>query len=143
MLGGRTRSGMEHQGLYVCFHVPSTPFLTGLFFVISKVTLIEPGPFRTEIFQNNIYDAPQHPAYADPDSRASQARKRIASSAKTFDGNTEKAAIVIEKVSRLEDPPVRFPLHRNVVASMREKAKGLLEVADRYESWNEDLYHDE
>jgi len=107
-----------------------------------KVTLIEPGPFRTEIFQNNFYDAPQHPAYADPNSRASQARKRIAST-KIFDGNPKKAAIVIEKVSRLEDPPVRFPLHRRVVASMREKAKGLLEVADRYESWNDGLYYDD
>ena len=59
-----------------------------------------------------------------------------------FDGDVAKAAIAIEKFSQLEDAPIRFPLHRRVVASMRDKAKNLSEEADKYESWTEDLYHD-
>lgn len=37
---------------------------------------------------------------------------------------------------------MRFPLHKKVVAAMRDKAKGLSEAADKFESWNDDLYHD-
>ena len=59
-----------------------------------------------------------------------------------YDGDVSKAAVIIERFSRLEDAPIRFPLHRNVVESMRDKSKGLLEVAGKYESWTEDLYHD-
>ena len=59
-----------------------------------------------------------------------------------YDGDVSKAAVIIERFSRLEDAPIRFPLYRNVVESMRDKSKGLLEVAGKYESWTEDLYHD-
>jgi len=106
-----------------------------------KATLIEPGPFRTEIVQKNFHQVPPHPAYADPNSRASQARN-VFTSSEFFDGNAVKAVNVIEKVSRLEDPPIRLPLHKRVVTGLRDKAKGMLEVADKYESWSDDLYND-
>ncbi|KAF8551559.1 NAD(P)-binding protein [Imleria badia] len=106
-----------------------------------KVTLLEPGPFRTEITQSNYRSAPQHPAYADPALRASQARKYFTAT-ELWDGDVTKAVVVIDKVSQLEDAPIRFPLHKKVVAALRDKAKGLSAVADKYESWNDDLYHD-
>ncbi|KAG8215329.1 NAD(P)-binding protein [Butyriboletus roseoflavus] len=76
-----------------------------------KVTILEPGPYRTGILQGNYPIAPQHPAYANPALRTSQIRKFL-SSTELFDGDVTKAAVVIEKFSRLEDAPIRFPLHR-------------------------------
>ena len=106
-----------------------------------KVTILEPGPYRTEVLQSNYRMARQHPAYSNPALPTSQIRK-LFSSIELFDGDVTKAAVVIEKFSRLEDVPIRLPLHRRAVASMKDKSKGLLEVADKYESWTDDLYHD-
>ena len=105
------------------------------------MTILEPGPYRTEISQSNYRTSHQHPAYANPALPTSQMRKLFAAT-ELFDGDVTKAAVVIEKFSRLEDAPIRFPLHKWVVASMRDKSKDLLEVADKYESWTDDLYHD-
>lgn len=107
---------------------------------LSKVTILEPGPYRTEISEGNYRDVPPHPAYADSALPASQVRKFLASP-HSFDGDVAKAVVVVNKVSQLEDAPIRFPLHKKLVADMRDKAKGLSEVADKYESWTDDLYH--
>jgi len=106
-----------------------------------KVTILNPGPYRTEISQGNYHGVPQHPAYADPALHTSQVRKLLTST-ELYDGDVTKAAVVIEKLSRFEDAPIRFPLHKRVVAGMRAKAKGLSEVADKYESWTDGLYLD-
>lgn len=58
-----------------------------------------------------------------------------------YDGDNTKAAIAIRQLARLEDTPLRFPLHWRVVTLTREKAKSKLEVVDGYESWTEDLYY--
>lgn len=130
---------MEHQGdLASVFFGHVLTFLFSSF----KVTILEPGPFRTEIIQNNYNTVPQHPAYADPTLPASQRRKHFGSP-QVFDGDVSKAVVVIEKLTQTEEAPLRFPLHRGVVSTMRDKAKKLSELADKYESWNEDLYHDD
>ena len=115
--------------------------LTRFIFFKFKVTILNPGPYRTEISQSNYHGAPQHPAYADPALRTSQVRKLLTST-ELYDGDVTKAAVVIEKLSQFEDPPIRFPLHERVVAGMRAKAKGLSEVANKYESWTDGLYLD-
>jgi hypothetical protein len=56
------------------------------------------------------------------------------------DGDTEKAVVVIEKLTHLDDPPLRLPLHRLAVRAGREKAKSLTETMDKYESWSENVY---
>lgn len=112
-----------------------------MFSLLLKVTILELGPYRTNILGENYRVLPQHSAYADPALPASQTRKLLAS-AEVLDGDVTKAAIVIEKFTRLEDAPMRFPLHRRVVAVMRDKAKDLSHVADAYESYTKDLYHD-
>lgn len=106
-----------------------------------KITLLEPGPFRTEFSERNFRPLPQHPAYADPALPRSQVCKYIGSP-ELFDGDVSKAMVVIKKVSQLENPPVRFPLHKRTVATLRERAKEYSDLADGYESWVEDLYHE-
>ncbi|KAG2365232.1 NAD(P)-binding protein [Suillus spraguei] len=103
-----------------------------------QITIIEPGPFRTPIFKDNMQVVPQHPAYADPELPGSKFRRFVTSG--LADGDTDKAVVVIEKLTHLDDPPLRFPLHRNAVASGREKAKSLTETIDKYESWSENVY---
>ncbi|KAG2129184.1 NAD(P)-binding protein [Suillus bovinus] len=103
-----------------------------------KVTIIEPGPFRTGMFKGNMQLVPQHPAYADPELPGSKLRQFM--NLTLADGDTEKAAIVIKKLTHLDDPQLRFPLHRLAVRAGREKAKSLTETIDRYESWTENVY---
>ncbi|KAG0696448.1 hypothetical protein DFH29DRAFT_951016 [Suillus ampliporus] len=103
-----------------------------------KVTIIEPGPFRTKIFQENKRVASQHPAYANPALLSSQFRQFFASD--KIDGDADKAVVAIEKLTHLDDVPMRLPLHRRVIISAREKVKSLTEDANKFETWSEDLY---
>ncbi|KAG1786168.1 uncharacterized protein HD556DRAFT_1507986 [Suillus plorans] len=104
-----------------------------------KVTIIEPGPFRTKIFKDNLRLAPQHPAYDNPSLPGSQYRQFVALG--NIDGDADKAVVAIEKLTHLDDVPMRLPLHRRVVVGAREKIKSLTEEVDKFESWSEDLYH--
>ncbi|KAG2365233.1 NAD(P)-binding protein [Suillus spraguei] len=103
-----------------------------------QITIIEPGPFRTGLFKENMQVVPQHPVYADPELLGSKFRQFMTSG--LADGDTDKAVVVIEKLTHLDDPPLRFPLHRNAVRAGREKSKSLTEIMDKYESWSENVY---
>lgn len=104
-----------------------------------KVTIIEPGPFRTKIFKENQRLTSQHPAYANPGLPSSRFRQFITSG--NIDGDADKAVVAIEKLTHLDDVPMRLPLHRKVVASTRDKIKILAEDVGNFESWSDDLYH--
>lgn len=104
-----------------------------------QVTVLEPGPFRTEISTTNGNVAPPHPAYTDPELQGSKWRVIFKSGA-LMDGDPEKACIVFEKASQLEDPPIRLPLHRVVLDVANKKGKGLIEAAEKYKDWSDDLY---
>ncbi|EIW75867.1 NAD(P)-binding protein [Coniophora puteana RWD-64-598 SS2] len=103
-----------------------------------KVTIVEPGPFRTNITTDNVTVVPPHPAYDNPTLPGIACRNALADPA---DGDTEKAVAVINRLSLLEDPPMRLPLHRKVVGRMREKAQHFAETVEQYGSWTDDLYH--
>lgn len=40
----------------------------------------------------------------------------------------------------MEDPPVRLPLHRRAVGMSIVKGKSLIETAEKYKDWSDDLY---
>ncbi|KAG0697675.1 NAD(P)-binding protein [Suillus ampliporus] len=94
-----------------------------------KVTIIEPGPFRTRMLTDDI-----HLGLANPELADSKPRQRVTL------GDPEKAVAVIEKLTHLDEPPLRLPLHRNAIAAGREKVKSLNDDMDRYESWSENVY---
>lgn len=104
-----------------------------------KVTIIEPGPFRTKIFKENQRVTSQHPAYANPELPSSQLRQFFSSD--NVDGDADKAVVFIEKLTHLDDVPMRLPLHRKVIASTRDKIKSLTEDSNKFESWSDDVYH--
>ncbi|KAG1842889.1 NAD(P)-binding protein [Suillus subalutaceus] len=66
------------------------------------------------------------PAYANPDLPGSKVRQFMASG--NIDGDADKAVVAIEKLTHLDDVPMRLPLHRKV-------------DVNKFESWSEDLYH--
>ncbi|KAF9228469.1 NAD(P)-binding protein [Gyrodon lividus] len=106
-----------------------------------KITVIEPGPFLTQISQTNRHMVPVHPAYADPSSESSRFRAHFAQGT-FYDGDPDKACVTFEKVSLLDDPPIRLPLHRAVLEMAAGKAKSLLDIVAKYGSWSDDLYFD-
>ncbi|KIJ64087.1 hypothetical protein HYDPIDRAFT_28974 [Hydnomerulius pinastri MD-312] len=104
-----------------------------------KIIILEPGPFRTGLSQAISRMAPVHPAYADPSLPGSQFRA-VFQQEFIYDGNPEKACVAFEKASRMEDPPIRLPLHRRALGMASGKGKSLLEAVEKYAEWSEDLY---
>ncbi|KAG9309974.1 hypothetical protein JVU11DRAFT_10008 [Chiua virens] len=56
-----------------------------------------------------------------------------------LNGDPVKFAEATYKVACLEDPPRRMPLHPLCMGILRERGKHLVETADKWESWSEDL----
>ncbi|KAG9311278.1 NAD(P)-binding protein [Chiua virens] len=104
-----------------------------------KITLLEVGPFRTELGTVNSNVAPPHPAYTSPDLPGSKWRILFKSGV-IYDGDPQKACIAFEKASRMEDPPLRLPLHRGVLQAASGKGKSLIETVEKYRDWSDDLY---
>jgi hypothetical protein len=88
---------------------------------------------------NQAVYLPPHPAYTNENLPVNLQRKLGGNI--VFDGSPEKAAQQFIKIVTLENPPLRFPIHKDAIAYARNKAKNLLEAADMYESWSEDVYH--
>ncbi|KAF9222900.1 NAD(P)-binding protein [Gyrodon lividus] len=104
-----------------------------------KVTILEPGPFRTKCATVNAVVEPLHPAYTDPALPTMQIRSSGLNPDSVFNGDPDKFAEVVYKLAYLEDPPLRLPIHPVAVAIVRRKGQELLEAADKGESWSEDV----
>lgn len=104
-----------------------------------QVTILEPGPFRTKCPTVNAITHPVHPAYTDPSLPTMQWRDLLANPNSVFNGDPEKFAEAVYRAAYLEDPPLRLPVHPASLDVLREKGKQLLETADKWESWSEDV----
>ncbi|KAI6122519.1 hypothetical protein EDD16DRAFT_1884308 [Pisolithus croceorrhizus] len=105
-----------------------------------KVTIVEPGPFRTNCPTTNMVTEPVHPAYNDPTFPSIQLRNMMSNAGATFDGDPIKFAEAMYKLVYLEDPPLRLPLHHIAVEAFRIRGRHLIETADAWASWSEDMY---
>ncbi|EGN97096.1 hypothetical protein SERLA73DRAFT_74810 [Serpula lacrymans var. lacrymans S7.3] len=152
-IGGRLLQVSSRMGIVGCpssgYYVASKFALEGLSESLIKelepqwnikVTIVEPGPFRTKIVQENLREEPQHPAYSKPESGSSRFRAFVHSS--TFGGDADKFVAAVVRLVDADEAPVRLPLHKNTIVSVREKAQSLNDDADRYASWSDDLYFD-
>ncbi|KAF8550208.1 NAD(P)-binding protein [Imleria badia] len=108
-----------------------------------KVTILEPGPFRTKCPTDNRITDPVHPAYTDPSLPTMQMRGVFANPNPVFNGDPEKFAEVVYRTAYLEHPPLRLPVHTESLVALRTKGKQLLETADKWEAWSEDVLIDE
>ncbi|KAN0074601.1 hypothetical protein V8E55_011650 [Tylopilus felleus] len=102
-----------------------------------KITILEPGPFRTQVSSGNLITEPVHPAYTNPLLSSLQFRGLFVNPNQVFNGDPAKFAEVVYKVAYLEDPPLRLPVHPMSLSVSRDKGKQLLETADKWESWSE------
>ncbi|KZT71191.1 NAD(P)-binding protein [Daedalea quercina L-15889] len=104
-----------------------------------KITIIEGGAFTTSLLQNFVLTQP-HPAYTKPTLAPAQIRSYLANG--TLPPGTPspaRAAEVMCKIAALEDPPLHFPLGRDTVHVAKKKLAGLLENAEAFASWSDDL----
>ncbi|KAI0370711.1 NAD-P-binding protein [Pilatotrama ljubarskyi] len=113
-----------------------------------NVSLVEPGAFKTSVFGAGMVTLPNHPAYANPALPVNHVRGAFMKNAgqqgidTAFDltpADPVKAVARIIEFSRLENPPVHFPLGKDAIAFARAKIGALTEEIDKYESWSEDL----
>ncbi|CAA9235002.1 MAG: 3-oxoacyl-[acyl-carrier protein] reductase [uncultured Actinomycetospora sp.] len=94
------------------------------------VTMIEPGPFRTDF-------AGRSPARAEPmaayDDVLGTSRAKFAALHGTQPGDPERAAQAVEGVVDLDDPPLRLPLGASAFDSVRETLHRRLAEVDAVE----------
>lgn len=82
-----------------------------------KVTMIEPGPFRTDFAGRSPARAEPMPAYAEV---LDESRARFAALHGTQPGDPERAARIVVDVADLADPPLRLPLGPSAFDSIRQ-----------------------
>lgn len=103
---------------------------------VSQISLVSTGPFNTPLVGKFKWPA-SHPAYEAPTSPT-------AGLAGFYDsyvppGDPRKGMEVVYKLASLADPPLYFPLSPASVAAYKSRAKLLLESAEKYASWSENV----
>ncbi|PCH43481.1 NAD(P)-binding protein [Wolfiporia cocos MD-104 SS10] len=100
-----------------------------------KVTIIEPGGFRTKGVDSAV-KVPPHPAYTKATLPSAGFRKWL-EDPKGLAGDVDKATEVIYKLSTLPEPPLHFLLGHDALGMAKEKLTNLLADIDKYGSWSE------
>ncbi|KAH7915491.1 NAD(P)-binding protein [Hygrophoropsis aurantiaca] len=106
-----------------------------------KITIVQPGPFRTKApFENAIHEPP-HPAYTKPDLPTIMGRAlfKLPEGNAYFNGDPKKFAAAVLKISSDENPPLRLPLQEKTVEAMKQKIATLSASVDEFASWSNDL----
>ncbi|PVZ04608.1 oxidoreductase [Actinomycetospora cinnamomea] len=100
-----------------------------------RITMIEPGPFRTDF-------AGRSPARAEPMAAYSEvldaSRAKFAALHGTQPGDPERAAEVVVGVVDLDDPPLRLPLGPSAFDSIRSTLRARLAELDAVEPLGRD-----
>jgi NAD(P)-dependent dehydrogenase (short-subunit alcohol dehydrogenase family) len=97
-----------------------------------KVTIVEPGPHRTEFASEKSARVAQ--PVADYAETVGEAREAFADLDGTQPGDPERAALAIMEAVDSEDPPLRLPLGEIAFENIRAKLEGQLE---ELEAWRE------
>ncbi|KAI0354401.1 NAD-P-binding protein [Trametes cingulata] len=113
-----------------------------------QISLVEPGAFKTSVFNAGLVTVPTHPAYANPALPVNHVRGAFMKNAgqegieTAFDltpADTAKGVAKIIELSGLQSPPLHFPLGKDAIAFVRAKIAALTEEIDKYESWSDNL----
>ncbi|CAL1712892.1 unnamed protein product [Somion occarium] len=106
-----------------------------------KVTILEPGGFRTKGVPKLVDLTYKHPAYTKS-TLPSVAMVAYLSNGEPQGADTSKAVQRIHDLSVEPEPSLRFPLGKDSVEMARGEAESILKDAARYESWSEGLEFD-
>lgn len=96
-----------------------------------KVTLIEPGPFRTDFRGRNLYSAPALDAYA---ATVGKFRRMLADTDGKQPGDPRRAADAMIAVVEADAPPLRLPLGEMCIQQMRAKLERVGRELDRWQA---------
>ncbi|KXN82786.1 hypothetical protein AN958_02151 [Leucoagaricus sp. SymC.cos] len=106
-----------------------------------RITVIEPGPFNTRVINEHLTSLPPHPAYTDPKLGTNISRAWMTpTKLRPMAGNVAKGAALFYRLSTLNDPPFRLPLHPRVLDRARYHIQTLQEGVDGYASWSDEIY---
>jgi NAD(P)-dependent dehydrogenase (short-subunit alcohol dehydrogenase family) len=101
-----------------------------------KVTAIEPGAFRTDWATRSMKESERPIAdYADVAAR----KDLIKQFADHLPGDPKKVAEAVLMVTKLDEPPLRLLLGRDVLKAMRDKIAALSSSIDEWESVTRDV----
>ena len=96
-----------------------------------KVTLIEPGPFRTAFRGRNLYSAPAMAVYAE---NVGRFRKTLAETDGKQPGDPRRGADAMIAVVEAENPPLRLPMGEVCLNMFRQKLERVSAELDRWQS---------
>lgn len=96
-----------------------------------KVTLIEPGPFRTAFRGRNLYSAPAMEAYAE---NVGRFRKMLADTDGKQPGDPQRGADAMIAVVEAENPPLRLPMGEVCLNMFRQKLERVSAELERWQS---------
>lgn len=106
-----------------------------------KLTIVEPGPFRTNFAGNSFQEAATViDAYAQT---AGAFRQRMKAVNGKQEGHPDKAAEAIYNISLLENPPLRLPLGKIALASINAKMESVIHDLNMFKSIAENAVFDE
>lgn len=97
-----------------------------------RVTLMEPGPFRTDFAGSSIVMAPPMNAYAHTDAAA--IRSYIAKANGAQPGDPLKAMRILIQLSDMENPPLRMPLGKVAYERIQGKESLQREEFERFKT---------
>ena len=101
-----------------------------------KVTLIEPGAFRTDWASRSMKESSAPiTEYADVAAR----KDLIKQFADHLPGDPRKVADAVLMVTKLDEPPLRLLLGRDVLKAMRDKIAALSASIDQWEAVTKDV----
>jgi NADP-dependent 3-hydroxy acid dehydrogenase YdfG len=95
-----------------------------------KVTLIEPGPFRTDFAGRSLDPQPEIKAY---EATAGQIRPYLQNANGNQAGDPVKAARILIDIANNPNPPLHMPLGNAAIDRIRDKLKTLWEGLDQVE----------
>lgn len=95
-----------------------------------KVTLVEPGPFRTAFRGRNLYSAPAMEAYA---ATVGKFRQMLADTDGKQPGDPRRGADAMIAVVDAPNPPLRLPLGEMCVQQIRNKLERVRSELDRWQ----------
>ena len=94
-----------------------------------NVTLVEPGPFRTEFAAGALTEAKQ--VIEDYNPTAGAFRGRLKGVSGNQEGDPDKAAAAIFNLTQEENPPLRLPLGKTALTVIQAKLDGVKADLDR------------
>lgn len=97
-----------------------------------KVTLVDPGPFRTDFISRGIEQAST--SLSDYEATSGRFAKFLASINGKQPGDPARAANAIVETVLNGEAPLRLPLGKYVVKKFRDKAAALTREADKWEA---------